>query len=106
MESDAAKNESDSDSEDKPQVRYKRTVLTAAEVKQSQARLRNYPPILLHTLFHEDPKNEEYREREFSQLFFFSDEVKSLGNEAFRKGDYYGALDLYEHVRNTSHINT
>jgi hypothetical protein len=41
---------------------------------------------------------EKYRQHEFSNLFFFSDEIKSLGNEAYRKGDYYLALDYYEQV--------
>jgi hypothetical protein len=72
-------------------------VLTYQEVKRSQARLRAYPPVLLHTLFHDDPKYDLYRQRNLSQLFFFGDEVKSLGNDAYHEGDYYTALDYYEH---------
>lgn len=75
---------------------FKKVVLTYQEVKQSQARLRSYPPVLLHTLFHDDPKYDQYRQRNLSQLFFFGDEVKSLGNDFYHKGDYYTALDYYE----------
>ena len=73
----------DSADEDRPQIRYKRTVYTMAEVKKSQARIRSYPPVLLHTLFHEDPKHEKFRVYEFSSLYFFGDEIKSMGNEAY-----------------------
>lgn len=63
-----------------------------------QQRIRSYPPILLHTMFHDDPKFEEYRKVEFSTLFFFADEIKSLGNKAYQKGEFYLALDYYEQV--------
>ena len=76
---------------------YKKIVLSYQEVKKSQTRLRSYPPVLLHTLFHEDLKYELYRQKNLSELFFFGDEVKALGNEAYHKGDYYTALDFYEH---------
>ena len=82
--------------EDSKVPEYKKIVLTYQEVKRSQARLRSYPPVLLHTLFHEDPKYEVYRRKNLSALFFFGDEVKALGNEAYHKGDYYTALDYYE----------
>lgn len=94
---DAKENESDED-EKEPQVQYKRVVLTYQQLKKSQEMLRSYPPVLLHTLFHEDPHYERYRAQEFSNLFFFGDEIKSLGNEAYHKGDYYNALDFYEQV--------
>lgn len=53
---------------------------------------------MLHTLFHEDPRYEKYRKFELSTLYFLGDDIKSLGNEAYIKGDYYTALDYYEHV--------
>lgn len=31
-------------------------------------------------------------------MFFFSDEVKAMGNETYKKNDLYLALDYYEHV--------
>lgn len=52
----------------------------------------------MHTLFHEDPRYDKYRVQELSNLFFFSDEIKSMGNEAYHKGDYYTALEYYEQV--------
>ena len=32
-------------------------------------------------------------------MFFFSDEIKSLGNEAYQKNEFYLALEYYERVR-------
>ena len=52
--------------------------------------------MLLHTLFHEDSKYDRYRQAEFSSLFFFADDIKSKGNEAFHKSDFYLALEYYE----------
>ena len=52
--------------------------------------------MLLHTLFHEDPNFDKYRTAEFSRLYFFVDDIKSKGNEAYHKGDYYLAIDYYE----------
>lgn len=60
--------------------------------------MRKYPPIILHTLFHNDEKSQQYRKADFSNLFFLTDDVKSKGNEAYRSGNYYLALDYYEHV--------
>ena len=38
----------------------------------------------MHTLLHEDSKYDKLRkEIEFSNVFFFADEIKSLGNEAY-----------------------
>ncbi len=58
--------------------------------------MRSYPPVLLHTLFHEDSRFQTLRKKEFSTLFFFSDDIKAMGNDAYQKGNYYLALDYYE----------
>ena len=58
--------------------------------------IRAYPPVLLNTLFHEGLKYEKYRKVEFSNLFFFMDEIKTMGNDAFLKNNFYLALDYYE----------
>ena len=88
--------DSDNDEVENEAPKCKRVVLSLQEVKRSQVRLRSYPPVLLHTLFHEDPRYDNYRSQELSNLFFFGDEIKSLGNEAYHRGDYYEALDYYE----------
>jgi hypothetical protein len=86
----------DDEEEEVPHKRYRRSVISVEELKKSQLKLRSYPSVLLHTLFHENDRYEKYRNHEFSNLFFFGDEVKSMGNEAYHKGDYYTALDYYE----------
>lgn len=57
-----------------------------------------YPQILINTLFHEQKKCKKLRKVEFSNMFFFADEIKLKGNEAYKNNDYYLALDYYEHV--------
>lgn len=67
-------------------------------MKEKQKILREYPSILLNTLFHEYEKYEKYRKVEFSNVYFFSDDVKSMGNQAYQNCNYYQALDYYEYV--------
>jgi hypothetical protein len=37
-------------------------------------------------------------------MFFFADEVKLKGNEAYKNNDLYLALDYYEHVNDRPNI--
>ena len=80
---EGSKSESEGEESAPPKLKYKRTILTLNQVKLSQEKIRSYPPILLHTLFHEDSKYDKYRQAEFSNLFFFADDIKSKGNEAY-----------------------
>lgn len=57
--------------------------------------LNNYPWVLRNTLFHSKKYN-YLRGKESSNLFFLADEVKNDGNTAFKKGNYYEALNHYE----------
>lgn len=72
------------------------TRISMKELKKKQERLRSYPPIVLHTLFHNHKNYEKYRKVEFSNLYFFSDDVKAKGNKKYQKNFYYAALDYYE----------
>eukprot|EP00347_Sterkiella_histriomuscorum_P024227 403331870 len=74
----------------------KRIILTKEQIKQNQKLTRSYPPVLLQTMFHDNPKFDKYRKEEFSNLFFFSDEIKTMGNDAYQKNNFYLALDFYE----------
>lgn len=66
------------------------------ELQEKQKVLRSYPPVFLHTLFHEHSKYEKYRNYEISSLFFFIDDIKMKGNDAHRDNDLYLALEFYE----------
>lgn len=82
--------------EEEKRVITKKIVLTKEQIKSSQKTIRKYPPVLLQTLFHDNPKFVKYRKAEFSNLFFFSDEIKTMGNDTYQKNNYYLALDFYE----------
>ncbi|CDW73796.1 UNKNOWN [Stylonychia lemnae] len=81
---------------DKKRLISKKIILNKEQIKKNQKAIRNYPPILLQTLFHDNPKFVKYRKAEFSNLFFFSDEIKTMGNDAYQKNNFYLALDFYE----------
>ena len=66
------------------------------ELLAKQEKLRSYPPILLHTLFHNHKQIGKFRKVEFSNLYFFSDELKGKGNKRYQKNIFYLALDYYE----------
>ena len=70
--------------------------MTKEELKLKQKLLRTYPPVLLQTMFIDYPKLEKFRKQEFSNVFFYTDEIKTMGNDAYQKNNFYLALDYYE----------
>lgn len=77
----------------------KKVVISMKDLKEKQKVLRSFPALLLQTLFNDNPSTHKYRNADFSQLYFFADEIKTMGNNAYQTDNLYHALEFYEEVR-------
>lgn len=71
--------------------------MSKTDFADSTKQLRNFPKHLKYTLFAND-KIKQFRQKDFSFVYFFYEELKKKGNRMYKKNKFRESIDFYIEV--------